>query len=45
MVTAVIEGRAIDVVYIAFSQAFDKILHGRLLKNIKAHGIHGQLGE
>jgi len=33
------EGSAVDIVYMDFSWAFDKILHGRLLQKVKAHGI------
>eukprot|EP00061_Rhincodon_typus_P014491 g41533.t1 len=35
------KGRAVDVVYMDFSKAFNKGLHGRLTQNIKMHGIHG----
>eukprot|EP00061_Rhincodon_typus_P010033 g34001.t1 len=37
------EGRAMDVVYIDFTKAFDKVPHGRLIQEIKLHGIHGDL--
>ena len=43
-VTKVIDkGRAVDVVYMDFSKAFDKIPHGRLLKKLKSHEIQGGL--
>eukprot|EP00061_Rhincodon_typus_P010609 g35035.t1 len=32
------EGRAVDIVYMDFSKAFDKIPHGRLIQKIKMHG-------
>eukprot|EP00061_Rhincodon_typus_P016653 g44980.t1 len=42
-VTKVIdEGRAVDVVYVDFSKAFDKDPHGRLIQ-IRMHGIHVDL--
>eukprot|EP00061_Rhincodon_typus_P008823 g31774.t1 len=37
------EGTAVDVIYIDFSKAFDKVPHGRLIQKIKIHGIHGDL--
>eukprot|EP00061_Rhincodon_typus_P013808 g40407.t1 len=37
------ESRAVDVVYMDFSKAFDKILHGRLILKVKSHGIHTEL--
>ena len=37
------EGKAVDVVYMDFSKAFDKVLHGRLVQKVKSHGIRGQL--
>ena len=33
------EGRAVDVVYMDFSKAFDKVPHGRLVQKVKLHGI------
>ena len=38
-----IEGRAVDVVYMDFSKAFDKVPHGRLVQKVKSHGIRGEL--
>eukprot|EP00061_Rhincodon_typus_P007079 g28385.t1 len=38
-VTEVIKGKAVDVVYMDFSRAFDKAPHGRLVKKVKSHGI------
>jgi len=37
------EGRALDVVYIDFSKAFDKVTHGRLGQKLKSLGIRGWL--
>lgn len=34
------EGRAVDVAYMDFSKAFDKVLHGRLSQKIKMYRIH-----
>ena len=41
------EGLPVDVVYLDFQKAFDKIPHQRLLIKLKAHGIRGSffLGE
>eukprot|EP00061_Rhincodon_typus_P012584 g38412.t1 len=40
-VTKVInEDGAVDVVYVDFNKAFDKVPHGRLIQKIKTHGIH-----
>ncbi|RMC15974.1 hypothetical protein DUI87_08181 [Hirundo rustica rustica] len=32
-------GRAVDVVYLGFSKAFDTVSHGRLLDKLAAHGL------
>ena len=37
------EGRAVDVVCMDFSKAFDKVPHGRLVQKVKSHGIKGEL--
>eukprot|EP00061_Rhincodon_typus_P007136 g28500.t1 len=37
------EGRAVDVVYLDSSKAFDKVPCGTLIKKTKAHGIQGHL--
>ena len=37
------EGSAVDVVYMDFSKAFDKVPHGRLVKKVNSHGIQGNL--
>ena len=33
------DGSAVDVVYLDFQKAFDKVPHQRLLHTLKAHGI------
>ena len=33
------EGSPVDVVYLDFQKAFDKVPHQRLLLKLKAHGI------
>ena len=35
--------RAVDVVYLDFQKAFDKVPHKRLISKVKAHGITGHL--
>ena len=37
------EGKAVDVVYMDFSKAFDKVPHGRLLQKIRRYGIESDL--
>ena len=37
------EEKAVDVVYLDFQKAFDKVPHKRLLAKIKAHGIDGKV--
>eukprot|EP00057_Strongylocentrotus_purpuratus_P009185 XP_011663659.1 PREDICTED: RNA-directed DNA polymerase from mobile element jockey-like [Strongylocentrotus purpuratus] len=37
------EGGGVDVAYLDFSKAFDSVPHQRLIKKMKAHGIHGKL--
>jgi len=37
------EGRAVDVVYMDFSKAFDKVPHGRLIQKVRRHGVQGNL--
>ena len=41
--TALDLGRPVDVVYLDFQKAFDKVPHLRLLNKIKAHGIIGDI--
>ena len=33
------EGSKVDIIYLDFQKAFDKVLHQRLLLKLKAHGI------
>ena len=35
--------RAVDVVYMDYINTFDKVPHGKLIQNIKLHGIHNEL--
>jgi len=37
------EGKAVDVVYMDFRKASDKVPHGRLVHMVKLHGIRGEL--
>ena len=37
------EGHSIDVLFLDFSKAFDKVPHARLISKIKAHGIVGNI--
>eukprot|EP00061_Rhincodon_typus_P017309 g45947.t1 len=34
------DSRAVDVNYVDFNRAFDKVPHSRLIQKIKMHGIH-----
>src|SRR5437870_12729118 len=36
-------GNSVDVVYLDFAKAFDKVPHKRLLSKIEAHGITGKI--
>ena len=35
--------KAVDVIYLDFQKAFDKVPHKRLISKVKAHGITGNL--
>eukprot|EP00061_Rhincodon_typus_P011561 g36669.t1 len=37
------EGKVVDVVYMDFSKAFEKVHHGRLVQKVKSHGIKSEL--
>ena len=37
------EGKAVDIVYLDFKKAFDKVPHRRLLANVRACGVAGQV--
>ena len=37
------EGHAVDMVYLDFAKAFDKVPHKRLLNVLQAHGINGKV--
>jgi len=37
------EGTNIDIIYLDFAKAFDKVPHHRLLQKLKAHGINGKI--
>ena len=40
---AVDEGRPVDVIFLDFAKAFDKVPKERLLQKLKAHGVHGNI--
>ena len=40
---AVDEGKPLDVIYLDFAKAFDKVPHLRLLHKIESHGISGNV--
>ena len=37
------QGNAMDLVYLDFSKAFDKVPHKRLIEKMKAHSVNGRL--
>ena len=39
------EGHSIDILYLDFARAFDKVPHARLMQKVQAHGISGQISE
>jgi len=40
---AVDAGHSMDIIYLDFAKAFDKVPHQRLLEKVKSHGISGKL--
>ena len=40
---AIDEGKPLDVIYLDFSKAFDKVPHKRLLYKIESHSISGSM--
>eukprot|EP00061_Rhincodon_typus_P016443 g44662.t1 len=42
-VTKMIEGKVVEVVYMDFSKASDKVPHSRLVQKVKSHGIGGSV--
>ena len=40
---AVDSGKPVDVIYLDFQKAFDKVPHARLLNKLLAHGISGKI--
>ena len=36
-------GHSMDIIYLDFAKAFDKVPHQRLLEKVKSHGIRGKL--
>ena len=37
------EGTAVDIVYLDFAKAFDKVPHKRLMKILEIHGVNGKV--
>ena len=37
------EGEAVDLIYLDFAKAFDKVPHCRLFKKFEAHGVGGNV--
>ena len=37
------EGRAVDIIYLDFQRAFDKVPHRKLLNKVESHGISGHI--
>eukprot|EP00061_Rhincodon_typus_P007451 g29165.t1 len=37
------EGRVVDVVYVDFTKAYDKVPHDRLISKVRSHGIPDRL--
>ena len=39
------EGRAVDIIYLDFKKAFDKVPHKRLMAKVRSYGIIGDIGD
>ena len=37
------EGRAVDIIYLDFQKAFDKVPHKKLINKLESHGIRGHI--
>ena len=37
------EGRAVDIIYLDFQKAFNKVPHRKLLNKVEFHGISGHI--
>jgi len=37
------EGDAVDIIFLDFAKAFDKVPHHRLIKKLRSHGINGKI--
>ena len=37
------KGEPVDVIYLDFQKAFDKVSHRRLLNKLRAHGVKGKI--
>ena len=43
-VTSILDGgKPVDVIYLDFAKAFDKVPHSRLIRKLQSHGIQGQV--
>ena len=43
-VTSILDGgKPVDVIYLDFAKAFDKVPHRRLIRKLQSHGIQGQV--
>jgi hypothetical protein len=43
MILTVAEGEAMDIVFLDFSKAFNKVQHTRLMAELGAHGLGGKV--
>ena len=37
------KGEPVDVIYLDFQKAFDRVPHRRLLNKLRAHGVNGKI--